>query len=532
MIQAFQKFSQSRVAKIFLAIVALSFIVFGGSSMFRSHDPNAVVAQVGDVAISRYELVEKVQRYSQRIAAQTGESLTREQLLEAGIPYMILQSLVQDLYLDLEAKHLGITVSDDVLRDRIHGMEVFHNEKGEFDRTYFTQLLQSNGLSEEKFLEEIKLELTREQLSNAIKVGAYLPDIMVDKLFDAQYQQRQASMLVVADKDIPAPPAPDQKTLEAFYNDHQQAFKTPELRTATLLVLDPTALGADIAVTDEELKATYDAKAGSLGNKPFEEVKAQLLKDLQKEKSTEKIYKITQELDDKIAGGATFEELAPTVPGAQLVKFTEIDQQGDDWMGAPSPQLPQDKAFGHELLTAIFQLDEGGDSPFAQAQNGAYFTARVDKITPTTLRPFAELQSLVLSKWQTTEKAKAAYAKAEKYTKDFNQGNRKAALMTLLPNVSLAEKSPNVSDAVKNLIYSLQVGHAGMTRIPEGFAVVVLNKIIPPQEKIKQEKMAEFKETVLKGYQNDLVASYIKALEKRYPLHTHLHVVKALFSQS
>lgn len=533
MIQSFQKFSQSRTAKVFLAVVALSFVAFfGGGSWFRPHDPNAIVAQVGNLTVSRYELAEKVQRYSQRIAEQTGESLTREQLLEAGIPYMILQSLVQDLSLDLEAKHLGLTVSDDALRDRIQGMAAFQNEKGEFDRAYFTQVLHSNGLSEETFLAEMKLELIREQLVEAIKVGAYLPDVMVEKLFEAQYQQRQASMLVIADKDIPAPPAPDQKVLEAFYNDHQKEFTTPELRTATLLVLDAAAIGADIPISDEELKAAYDAKAESLGNKPFEEVKAQLLADLKKEKSMEKIYKITQELDDKIAGGATFEELASTVPGAQLIKLTEVDQRGDNWSGEPAPQLPQDKVFGQELLKTVFQLDEGADSPFTQAQNGAYFTARVDKIIPTTLRPFADLKSLVLNKWIASEKAKAAYAKAENYTKDFNQGNRKVALMTLLPNVSVAEKSPTVPDAVKNLIYSLQIGRAGMTRIPEGYAVVVLNTIIPPQEKVREEKMAAFKETLLRGYANDLVASYVKALRKRYPVKTFPNAIRALFAQS
>lgn len=530
MIQSFQKFSQSRIAKIFLAIVALSFVAFfGGGSWFRPHDPNAVVAQVGELAISRYELAEKVQQYSQRFGAQSGEAMTREQLLAAGVPQMILWGLIHELLLNLEAKHLGLTLSDDALRDRIHAMKAFQNEKGEFDKDYFAQVLRSNGLSEETFIAEVRLELIREQLAGAVMVGASLPDVMVEPLFNAQYQQRQASMLVITNKEIPVPSAPDQQVLEEFYKEHKKEFKSPELRTATLLMLDTTAMGKDIPVSEEELKATYEAKSASFGNKPFEAVKPQIIAEVQKEKALEKIYKITQELDDKIAGGATFEELAPTVPGAKMIKLTEVDSKGFDKMGTLVSELPQDKAVSQEVLKAVFQLDEGLDSPFTQAQNGDYFTVRVDKVTPAAFQPFSEIQSRVLKKWSEYEQAKAAYAKAEKYTKDFNQGNRNASLMTLLPNVSLSEKSPQVPNEVKNLIYTLQVGHAGMTAIPEGFAVVVLNKIIPPQNAIKEEKMASFKESLLKSYQSDLLNSYVNALQVRYPVKVYGNAIKALF---
>lgn len=532
MIQAFQKFSQSRVAKVFLAIVALSFVAFfGGGNWFRPHDPNAVVAEVGNLSISRYELATKVQQYVQRVSSQSGETPTQEQIFAAGVPQMILWGLIHDLLLNLEAKHLGLVISDDILRSRIQSMKAFQNEKGEFDRNHFAQVLRANNLSEDSFIAEISEELVREQLMNAIMVGAYLPDEMVDPLFDAQYQYRQASMLVISSKEIPLPAAPGNGVLEAFYKEHQKEFQTPELRTVSLLMLDPGAIAKEIPVTEEEIKSTYEAKSENFGKKPLEEVKSLIVADVQKEKAIEEIYKITQELDDKIAGGATFEELAPTVKGAQLIKLTDVDMQGQDRMGVPSPQLPKDQSLAQEILKAVFALDEGSDSPFSQLGNGASFTARVDKITPAAFQPFAEIQGRILKIWSENEQMKAAHSKAEKYTNEFNQGNRKAALMTLLPNISLSEPSPGVSDEVKNLIYSLHVGQAGMARVPEGFAVVVLNKIIPPQPKVKEEKMASFKDILLKHYQNDLLMSYLKALEVRYRVKMNPDAIKTLYKQ-
>lgn len=533
MIQAFQKFSQSRIAKIFLAIVALSFVAFfgGGGDWFRSRDPNSVVARVGDVSISRYDLAEKVHTYAQRMAAQSGESPTKEQLLESQIPQMILWSIIHDLLLDLEAKHLGLTVNDETLRDRIQSIQAFQNEDGEFVKDHFIQVLRNNGLSEETFIAQLKQELIREQLTNAVMVGAYLPDEMVNPLFDAQYQHRQASMVLVSPKDMPAPSKPTDDILEAFYKKYQKEFKTPELRTLTLLVLDPTVIAKGISVTDEDIKLTYEAKPETYGKKKLADVKPLILAELQKEKAIEEIHKMTQEIDDKIAGGATLEEVLPGVPTAQLIKLTEIDGQGRGRLEDLSPQLPKDKDFAQEILTESFKLDEGMDSPFIQAKNGTYFTIRVDKIIPTVLQPFAAIKDRVLKKWTEVEQFKMAYTKAEKYTTGFNQGHRAAALMTLLPNLSLSEPSPTVPNEVKNLVYSLHKGQAGMTRTPKGFAVVVLNKIIPPTPKVKEEKMASFKESLFKSYQQDLLMSYINALRVRYPVKVVSEAIAAMYAQ-
>jgi len=531
MIQAFQKFSQSRVAKVFLAIVALSFVAFfGGGSWFRSHDPNAIIAEVGNISIGRPEFAEKVQKQAQMIMAQSGQSLTHEELLQAGVPQMVLSQLVQEILLNLESEHLGLTVSDEAIRNRIQSIKEFHNEKGVFDRTRFTQLLRAVGFSEDSFIADIRKELIREQLVNAIIVGTYLPEEMIDRLFDAQYQHRQASMLVVAPKSMPVPPPPSNDVLEAFYKEHQTEFKTPELRTMTALVIDPATMGKEISVSPDEIKSVYEAKPDVYGKQPLEKATPQITAEIQKEKANEKVYEISRDLDDKIAGGATFEELAPTVNGAQVVKLEAVDKEGHDRMGNTSPALPSNKEFAQELLQTAFGLEEATDNPFTQAKSGTYYTVRVDKVMPEALQPFAEMKDRILKIWFENEQLKAAYTKAEEYVKAFNQGDRKAALMTLLPNLSLAEPSSSVPDEVKALVFSLRPNHADMALTSKGFTVVVLNKIIPPSQKVKDEKTAPFKETLIQHYKEDLLMAYLNALRVRYPVKANKGAMKALFT--
>jgi peptidyl-prolyl cis-trans isomerase D len=530
MIQSFQKFSQSRVAIVFLAIVALSFMVFfGGNSWFSQRDPHAVVAEVGSVSIGRFELAEKVQKQVQQIMAQTGESINREDLLKTGFPQMILGQIIQENLLDMEAENLGLTVSDEALRDTIQSIKAFQNEQGVFDRILFTQLLHSNGLSEDAFIAEIRKELLRNQLSQAVIAGAFLPEEMVERLFNAQYQHRQASCVTISPKDMKAPKAPAESTLEAFYKEYQKEFKTPELRTLTILMVDPAAFVPEISVTEEEIKTAYDMKGE--GKKSLQEMKPQLTVEIQKEKSNEKAYEMIQALDDKIAGGATFEELASTASkGTALLKLDQLDKSGKDRLGAQSPNLPQSKELAQDIFQAAFGLDQNTESPFSQAKNGVFYTVRVDQITPASFQPFTEIKDRVLKAWTETEQIKAAKAKAEEYVKSFNRGDAKVSLMSLLPSLSLAESSPKVSNEVKNLVFSLHPQQAGMVWTSDGFVMAVLNTIIPPEQKMWDEKMASFKDALLKQYQSDLLQAYLNALKVQYPVKVNSKAMKALFS--
>ncbi len=487
------------------------------------------MAEVGGLAISRYELAEKVQQQAQHLMAQTGESMTREQIVKAGLPQIILTQLIQEILLNLEAEHLGLTVSDEMLRDQIQSIKAFQNEKGQFDRARFAQILRNNGLSEDSFIAEVRKELTREQLISAIMVGAHLSDDIVDRLFDAQYQNRQAAMLMITPQEMPVPAPPSTDILEGFYKEHQKKFQTPELRTIAALVIDPTVLAKEIPVSQEEIKAIYEAKP-EYQKQNIDSATPLIIAEVQKEKAMEKMFQVTQDLDDKIAGGATLEELVPTVKGAELIKLEGVDAKGFDRLEMPSPNLPKKKELTQEILQTAFSLEEGADSPFSQAKDGIYYMVRVDKITPASFQPFAEIKDRVLKAWTEYEQLKAAYAKAEKYVQAFNQGDRKISLMTLLPNLSLSEPSPKVSNEVKELVFSLRPDQAGMTLTPQGFAVIILNKIIPPTLKIKQEKMASFKKKALENYQNDLVVGYINALRIRYPVKVNTPAIKALFS--
>ena len=530
MIQTLQRFSHSRGAKIFLGIVALSFVsFFGGGSFFQKKHKNAVVAEIGSVAISSHELSAKVQEQAKIIMSQATQPISQEDLLRAGLPRQVLEQLVQITLLNLEATRLGLTVTDEDLRKRIHSLKAFQDAAGSFDHARFTQILRANGFSEDTFLENVREEIIRGQLSDAVMAGVHLPSEMVAPLFDLQYQHRQASLLLISPKDMSPPSPPNTKTLEAFYKKHAQAFTTPELRTFTALVLDPTLIAKTISVTEEEVKTAY---ANGAHSEPLETVRASIIADLQKEGAVEQLYKTTQELDDKIAGGATFEELAKQTKGVTLTTLDFVSSAGLSRGETPSSQLPKDGDFSQELLQSAFTLAAGVDSPFIQAKNGSYYAVRVDKVVPRVLQPFAKKQAFALKVWQEAEQFKAAQAKAQELARAFNQGTQKLQGLTPLPSLSLSEPSPSIPNAIKDLAFTLHLNQAGVALLPEGVAIVCLTNITPPDAENREKSLASFRDILLTQYKTDTLMAYVNALRVRYPVKINTDALQALYTKT
>lgn len=496
MIQTLQKFSESRLAKIFLGLVALSFISVG-ADWFRTTDSNTFVAEVGTTKISGFDLNREVQEQANRIISQSSHSVTPEDLLKAGLPQEVLDQLVRDTLMTLEVNRLGLTVTDEAVRKRTHSLKMFQDATGTFIHARFVQVLRDNKISEEWFLDRIRKEMTQEQLSQAVTFGVRLPSEMVGPLFDLQFQHREARMLTLNPKDMTRTPSPSPKELEAFYQKHASSFTTPELRTFTTLVLDPVMIAKKNTMTEEE--------------------------------SSEMLHKLTQELDDKIAGGATFEEVAAQTQGIALLKIDSVTANGLAYGEKLASQLPKDTDFAQELLQSVFALESTIDTPFVQAKNGTYYAIRLDKIAPQTLAPFKEKEAFALKVWQESEQFKAAQTKGQALAKSFNEAKKAIKGLVSLPALSLSKASPEVPDTVTDLVFSLRPDQAGVCLLPEGVAVVVLTKITHPDAKTKQEKLETFRENLLSQYKTDVLTAYINGLRIRYPVKVHQDRVQAMY---
>ena len=108
MLGSIRKFSKTFMAKIFIAIIALPFILWGMGDIFRSGKQN-VLAEINDETINSKEFISYIQKIE--LSKQQIESFGKSQILEN-----ILSNYLSERIIEIESKKKGLRLQISALK--------------------------------------------------------------------------------------------------------------------------------------------------------------------------------------------------------------------------------------------------------------------------------------------------------------------------------------------------------------------------------------------------------------------------------
>ncbi|OUC50424.1 peptidylprolyl isomerase, partial [Eggerthia catenaformis] len=147
MLDSLRNAARTRVVKGLMAILILSFMVWGGQTMMIQGAADSVV-QVGDVKVSASDYRLAYERQRSLISRQLGTPLTRQQARAFGVETQVFSQLVAGAALDQLAEDMNLGLSEDRLARLIGEDPAFHSVNGQFDRLTFSSVLRNAGLTE------------------------------------------------------------------------------------------------------------------------------------------------------------------------------------------------------------------------------------------------------------------------------------------------------------------------------------------------------------------------------------------------
>ncbi|MBX3487322.1 MAG: SurA N-terminal domain-containing protein [Candidatus Paracaedibacteraceae bacterium] len=263
MLQTFRKHSGGIFAKVLFGLLVASFAFFGIEDIFSSYTSMQPIAKVGEISISQEEFMRSYQKIVTRMQTMAKGKLKPDDIRRMGIDKRVLDDLVNSAVLDNEIKYLGLRVSNAALEGFIKSVPAFQNKAGQFDRNQFRYLLYSNEMSESGFINESREGLLKQQLIGTLSASVRLPEKYKEIIFLSQEQQKvfDAIYLPLAKGKVDAE-ATDQE-LEQLYQLQQDTFAQPELRTISVLIVDPVKVQAGIKIPAERLQQEYEARRDS-----------------------------------------------------------------------------------------------------------------------------------------------------------------------------------------------------------------------------------------------------------------------------
>jgi peptidyl-prolyl cis-trans isomerase D len=354
MLQDMRKFSKSWVANIFLGLLTLSFVTWGVGDLVSARQDNSV-AKVGKTVIDRTEFSRDYRNAMREEGMRRGsQTLTDDEARKLGLGTAILEQKISTVALDNAVHKLGLTASDAQVTASIQRYSGFAGLTGQFDHQVFLRAIDRFGFTEQGFIEQIRADTARGQLTRAVEGSFTLPPGYAKLLFAYFFETRAADYILVDDKALgPIPPPPD-TTLTAFIKAHANQFSTPEYRDVTYAWIAPADVVAQIKVTDDQIKQAYDEHKSE--------------------------YVIPEKRDVLELLFAT--EAAARGAFDKATKGTKFDDLANEKGEKPTPQVAiTAEDFDAGAAKAVFALSKDGVAPPQKTAAGKWALIKVTAIT-------------------------------------------------------------------------------------------------------------------------------------------------------
>jgi peptidyl-prolyl cis-trans isomerase D len=247
-------------------------------------------------------------------------------------------------------------------------MSPFRGALGTFDRPTFLQAINTAGYTEDMFLDEVRHEMTRDQLTQAVEGNFVVPQTYAQALFQYIGEKRAADYIVMTPEMAGNLPTPSDTTLNNYLKSHAARYSTPEYRDADYAMIMPSDVAGQVTVTDAQISQEYDAHKATYV--------VPEKRDIQQIE-----FKTEKEATDaraQLAKGMSFDELASRrglkPEQTALGTLTEAD-------------LPD-----ADRAKAVFALPLNEVSQPLKSSFGGWALVRVTKITPGSNKTLADVK--------------------------------------------------------------------------------------------------------------------------------------------
>ncbi len=256
MMEALRNGAKSWVAKALLAILVLSFAIWGIQDTFRGLQ-SADLAEVGDRPIAAETFRLELNRSLQDLQRQTGGKMTLEDARKFGLDKQVLDRLISTASLQSLGDRLDVQISEDYIKSRVMENPAFRNSSGKFDPAVLKSLLAQNGMSEAGYVADQKSAQLRASLTGIAGENIAVPKTLTEALLRYRDETRDGRYftVTVSESDVPAPTDDE---LKKQYESAPAAYTAPEYRGIAAMKVEPSDIAVKIEITEQEISESYE----------------------------------------------------------------------------------------------------------------------------------------------------------------------------------------------------------------------------------------------------------------------------------
>jgi peptidyl-prolyl cis-trans isomerase D len=299
-----------------LGLVVVAFIILYIPDFLRAKDPSGgalpsdQIAQVDGRGVSVMDFRTAYQRQVAAYRQAYGTSVSEQLLRQLGFEQQVLQQLVNEQAMVAEAQRLGMTVTDDEIRQRILAMPEFQLNGQFIGEAQYQAMLNSARppMSPGEFEAGLRRQLLVEKLRAVVTDWVAVTDAEADTEFTRRNEKVKVQLVHVPSSAFLGQMAATDAEVAAYFASHTEEYRIGERRKVRYLLVDVEALRQGIVVPSREVERYYNDNI-ELFSTP-EQVRAShiLLKTEGKDEAA--VRAAAEKVLQEAKGGADFAALA------------------------------------------------------------------------------------------------------------------------------------------------------------------------------------------------------------------------------
>ncbi|MEM8972184.1 MAG: SurA N-terminal domain-containing protein [Pseudomonadota bacterium] len=259
MLETIRKNVAGIFAKILIALLVLSFAVWGVADVITGVGRN-VVASVGGNDIGAEEFRLEYQQQLSAMSRQFRRHLTPTQARAFGIENRVLETMIGARAVDNHAKELDLSITPKALEETVRKDPLFQGNDGQFDPQRLQTILYRIGSTEEHFLNSRRQDTIREQLTSSMLENVAVPKVLSDLIRTYRGEERVIQYFSIDPAKSVKIGEPAETDLRKTYDDNKARFMTPETREIEALMITAKEATKNLKFTDDVLKEEYEKR--------------------------------------------------------------------------------------------------------------------------------------------------------------------------------------------------------------------------------------------------------------------------------
>jgi len=245
---------------VFLWLVIAAFIIlyipaFQGA---QAGSPGETLASVGGLPITVGEFQRDYLRQRQNYERMYPGRLDAAMLKRLGLEEQVLDALVADRVIALEAKRLGISVDDDTVAREVATAPEYQRDGRFIGTAEIRRVLELRGMTVEEFENAVRSNLLRKKLAILVTASVSISPGEVEREFRRRTEQLKAEYVLVDAARFQAQVVVSDAEVAARFAAQKERYKIPERRVLSYVLVEGEALRSRISVTEAELEADYN----------------------------------------------------------------------------------------------------------------------------------------------------------------------------------------------------------------------------------------------------------------------------------